>query len=450
MSTQAPPDTATTSATAATARTGSMAPGSGGTEAARGPAAQPAHAPARRTRAGGEPAASGTGKGPRLALLDGLRLVAALAVVLFHYTAWHHGYFGTGQVAHVWPTLSHITVLGDLGVQLFFLLSGLVVFRSLQGRSTGRFLGSRIGRVMPALWVAVLLSGLLQMLLWRTPQPGLTWGDLGWNLTLVGAPLHGAPWVDGVYWTLWIEARFYVMLLLVRAVLRWGIARAARRRGEVPGSVRTEPGPGAWTGFCAAWIAAGTLVIAIGGIPATDSYRDWALTPTYCGLFAGGMMLHLVAQHGLTRWRLVVLAAAAAQSAWTTALALPGQTEQVTGIHLPAAVYVACVLGFFGLIAAVLFTRAARVQWAWLTAAGALTYPVYLLHEVPGWFLIDHLSPVLAPGWVLALTLTAVLLAAWCVHRFVERPLGPRLSRLVASVWSTGFEPRSRLREPAR
>lgn len=354
---------------------------------------------------------------PRWALLDGLRLVAALMVVLFHYTAWHHSFWQRGEAAQVWSGLSFATAFGNLGVQLFFIISGLVVFRSLEGKSVGRFIGSRLGRIMPALWVAVFLSGALQLLLWRTPQPSLTWGDLGWNLTLVGAPLHGVPWVDGVYWTLWIEARFYLLLLLARWVLR------RLHRDDVRG----------WTGIALAWVAAGLAVIALTGIPRIDSRWDWALSPTYCGLFAGGMMLHLISRHGASPLRLTVLAASVAQSAWATAADMPTETAQVTGITVPALAYAALVLGFFALVAALVFTPLRRVGWAWLSTAGALTYPVYLLHEVPGWYLIDHLSPAWPPWLVLPLTLAAVLVAAYAVNRWVERPLGPRLNRAVSS-----------------
>lgn len=70
----------------------------------------------------GEPRAMPAPARPRLALLDALRLVAALAVVLFHWTAWHHGNWGRhgDPAAEAWPWLSQFTAVGALGVQLFF------------------------------------------------------------------------------------------------------------------------------------------------------------------------------------------------------------------------------------------------------------------------------------------------------------------------------------------
>jgi peptidoglycan/LPS O-acetylase OafA/YrhL len=88
---------------------------------------------------------------------------------------------------------------------------------------------------------------------------------------------------------------------------------------------------------------------------------------------------------------------------------------------------VACV----ALVAAVTLTPAARVGWRWLTAAGALTYPVYLLHEHWGWWAIVHLRGVL-PVWATLLVATGLSLAlAALVHHGVERRLGPPLRAAV-------------------
>ena len=73
-----------------------------------------------------------------------------------------------------------------------------------------------------------------------------------------------------------------------------------------------------------------------------------------------------------------------------------------------------------------------RVQWRWLTTAGLLTYPFYLLHQHIGLTLIHGLQDV-RPRY---LTLTAVILtllgAAWLLHRFIERPLARLLRAKLA------------------
>ncbi len=67
------------------------------------------------------------------------------------------------------------------------------------------------------------------------------------------------------------------------------------------------------------------------------------------------------------------------------------------------------------------------VGWRWLTVAGSLTYPLYLLHQHIGWAIIDELQHRMSPPLLVGLVLTAMLGLAWLVHRYVERPLAARM-----------------------
>ncbi len=61
----------------------------------------------------------------RLAELDALRGIAALAVVVFHYTV---------KAPEILPrvvTVDHGFALGNYGVQLFFAISGFVIFMTV-------------------------------------------------------------------------------------------------------------------------------------------------------------------------------------------------------------------------------------------------------------------------------------------------------------------------------
>jgi peptidoglycan/LPS O-acetylase OafA/YrhL len=97
--------------------------------------------------------------------LTGLRIVAALWVVLFHL----RGNFWTdfpGVARYLNPILEH----GDLGVDLFFALSGFVLTLNyadrmgncLSGRSTVKFLWARLARVWPAYFVTLNVAALWQ------------------------------------------------------------------------------------------------------------------------------------------------------------------------------------------------------------------------------------------------------------------------------------------------
>jgi len=80
----------------------------------------------------------------RLASLDLLRLVAALAVVLFHYL-FRGGI--TGDLDVEYAAAAPFAIYGYLGVSLFFLISGFVIAWSAEGRTWQEFAVARFARL---------------------------------------------------------------------------------------------------------------------------------------------------------------------------------------------------------------------------------------------------------------------------------------------------------------
>lgn len=150
----------------------------------------------------------GEKKTSRLAELDALRGVAAVLVMFFHFTTRYEQLFGHTSM----PLFS--LPWGHYGVNLFFMISGFVIFLTLHRiQQPMDFLVSRFSRLYPAFWVAVLITFLLTHWL---QLPGKT-VDLG-TATLNLLMFHGLfkiPSVDGVYWTLEIELLFYFWAIVV-------------------------------------------------------------------------------------------------------------------------------------------------------------------------------------------------------------------------------------------
>lgn len=373
--------------------------------------------PPRAAPAPASPAAAGPGgrRGPRLALLDALRLLAALAVVLFHWTAWHHGHWGRhGEpAAEAWPTLSQVTSVGSLGVQLFFIISGFVILLSCWGKSPAKFIGSRVGRLYPAYWVAVLAAAVLLFVLWPELGVNRSPGEILPNLTMFQGGMDGVGHLDGVYWTLWVEMKFYLWILAFMLI------------GTTEKRVLA---------FTVAWPLAGTVLQWALGAAGQDV--DWVLVllfPEYSALFAGGMALFLLHRfgHSPERWAALGLNGVLAAS-WSARIQ-QRETLELTGYDYPLWLFAAIVVGLFGLVALLSLTRLSSVQVPGASFAGSLTYPVYLTHQLWGWWVILLLSPVLPPGAVLAVALGAVLTVSYGIHRWVETPLGPRLSAQVTA-----------------
>ncbi|WP_423463207.1 acyltransferase family protein [Promicromonospora sp. MS192] len=338
-------------------------------------------------------------KRARMGVLDGLRFLAAAAVMLFHYTALGNPSWGVPPT-QVFPGLSDLTAFGAFGVDLFFVISGFVILLTAWGRDVRSYAISRITRLYPAYWVAVLLTGFLLLVLWPDRRDDVELTTVGVNLTMLQSAF-GMPHVDGVYWTLWVELRFYVLVGVLLVVGLTGARVLA---------------------FAALWPAAGAMAHEA-GLDLVANLLVWDYAP----LFAGGMALFLLTKdrRSLIAW-LVLAENVILGAAWSGR-----ETANIivsnTGHAVPDALSAAAVAGSFALVALATLTRLRHVSAAWLTTAGALTYPLYLVHEYWGWWVIHLLHDALPRYVVLAAAVVVVLAMAWLIQRFVEKPLAPVL-----------------------
>ncbi|MFF4956693.1 acyltransferase family protein [Streptomyces sp. NPDC001222] len=378
-------------------------PGSAPTPTAVGPtpplspAAAPSPAPVRPR-----------GGGARLRALDGLRLVAALMVAAYHYGG------RDGEVTQAWgssprhqfPTLHPFFAYGCLGVQIFFVISGFVICMSGWGRPLRSFFASRASRLLPAYWAAIVLVTAvfaLPAVAYKAVSPS----DALVNLTLMQQPL-GVDRVLGVCWTLWAEIRFYALFALCIV-----LPGANRRRVIL---------------FCACW----TLAAAIAQ-GAQMPLLNIVLMPEYAPFFIGGIGLYLVHRDRRDAYAWGIVAVSwligqhyAVRGLWHAADAPGFSYRSASGIILVV------TLGFVA-VAAIALGLFGWANWRWLTVAGALTYPFYLVHEHLGWVVIHALHEGLGiPSYgTFLLTVAAMLLLAWLLNRFVEDLLTPRIRRVL-------------------
>ena len=347
------------------------------------------------------------GRSDRLGVLDVLRVVAAFAVIGFHFLARDSPAWG-GEVPDEVAGVGRWAAYGRLGVPLFFVISGFVILMSSWGKDVPTFAASRVGRLYPAYWISVVLSVAISVVLW--PGYAAFFGgpvspsDAVLNLTMVQQAFGGQS-VSGVYWTLWYEARFYLLVALLMLV--------GMTRGRV-------------LAFAALWPVLGAMADQAGSDLLTT-----LLLPTYAPFFAGGMLLYVLHRdgHDLGTWLLVALNGAIALH-FSLRIHENALTE-LTPFAPSTIVLALLTLACFGLVAAATLTRATRWNAGWMVAAGALTYPVYLVHENLGWFVIASLRGRIGAWGAVLVAVAVALVAAWLLHRFVERPVGPRLRLVV-------------------
>ncbi len=139
--------------------------------------------------------------------LDALRGIAALFVVLFHFTLGR-------------PESKLGFNLGITGVDLFFIISGFVIFMSINNASsTKEFLINRFTRLYPTYWTCVSFTYLFYIMVCNTNniQRSILLTDYLANLTMFQHYFKIKD-IDGPYWTMLIEMLFYIFIAIVFSI----------------------------------------------------------------------------------------------------------------------------------------------------------------------------------------------------------------------------------------
>jgi peptidoglycan/LPS O-acetylase OafA/YrhL len=160
---------------------------------------------------------------PRFPLFDSLRGLAALAIVFTHV--------GLGSGANFNAVYGALLARMDVGVTLFFVLSGFLLYRPfvaarVENRAPIRlrdYARRRVLRIVPAYWLALTV-----LAIW----PGLTFTGPHW-VYYAFLQNYDFYWVlggIGQAWSLAIEASFYVLLPFYALALGALTRRFAPRR----------------------------------------------------------------------------------------------------------------------------------------------------------------------------------------------------------------------------
>lgn len=333
-------------------------------------------------------------KSKRYPEIDLLRGMACLMVVAFHYL--YRGQQGGWLTDHPAVWVGDLARYGYLGVHLFFMISGFVIFMSAEGVSVREFFASRVSRLYPVLWVGVILTSLVTVI---SGTPHFQVGGLQAlvNLTMVPHWMK-VEYVDGAYWSLAVELQFY-LLIGVMVWLKW--LRHAERVMTV-------------------W-----LLIATANVIRPVYFAEFWLDAQWASLFVAGMLFYRVSREGWTRVRSGLMLWCYALSVaylWKAA----GKEAAVladsgfSGLGITLALLTSFYLVFYA-VSQKIVSIGSNAVYVWM---GVLTYPVYILHQNIGYILLE------AGGWRgvdfqwrALIVLLGVVGAAWAVNRSLERPL---------------------------
>ena len=369
--------------------------------------------------------------GRRIASLDGLRTVAILAVVAFHYCYRWGPPLNRESLYPYGPALAALpgVRLGQYGVHLFFVISGFVIAMTLERCRTPReFVVRRYARLAPAMLLWSVITFAAMQVIPHAPFPERAAWFVS-ALTFIGpvtlnriAPSIDFHSIDGVYWSLYVEVQFYAVACLVyfSAPKRFGI--------------------------CLGLLSAIACWLLIVRIPLASPLSNNLLIPLFLPWFVMGIGLHALARRA---------------DRPLGALLISVSTLELLALYasgVPDAVPIGVVVAVPILFAATIWFR----PFAGLLAArpmariGVASYGLYLLHENFGVAILHSLPPMHALGGAIAAIVVAVGCTAMALASFhwIETPLARaiRARLLPASVRTsavTGGEYARRSGDPA-
>jgi peptidoglycan/LPS O-acetylase OafA/YrhL len=315
----------------------------------------------------------------RLTELDALRGLAALSVLFYHFTGQFDRLYGHP------PPPPYAFEAGNYGVQLFFVISGFVIFMTLERTKHALdFAVSRFSRLFPAFWAALAIT-LLAVQFAGLPGQRVPVYDALINVTML-PDFFGAREVDGSYWTLQIELFFYVQMLL------WFMVGGLKRIRLV----------------IVGWL----LLVAVYGIEArlgvslSYTVRE-LLVVRFIAFFAAGISLFRAYRGDDRPWQSALLLAGCVLGTWAV-------------WSWQEALVLALCIGIFALFIRGQLRVLSRQPFV---ALGAVSYTLYLLHQDIGYISIAYLERSgFAPWASIALSAVAMLALACLLTITVERP----------------------------
>ena len=320
-----------------------------------------------------------SGEAPRIRLqsLDIMRGLAALAVLLFHYSV---------VLPRIVPAARPIPLAfseGGYGVHLFFIVSGFVILMSLERSTASQFLISRFTRLYPVYWLACLTTfAVLTLSHWIDYD--VTPGEFLVNLTMLQSYLRVGD-VDGVYWSLAYELGFYAFLFA-----------ALRLCGP-----RVVP-------ILPYYMLAGAILFRFAAAYIPHPLHLLLMINPYAELFGCGLSLYLLRTRGFSLAQAAILPAAPLVEAL-----YDGWHGLIVVSLIVAVMSVACLSRWQP-------GRLAR-PLIWL---GGISYALYLTHQMLGYAVIAQLQAMGVGPWAsFAIALAAALLLAHALTYYWERPV---------------------------
>lgn len=326
--------------------------------------------------------------------LDLLRLLAAFAVVLFHYTAVLPNSI-ENSLAPTYPLLESIFKYGFLGVQFFFMISGFVILLTASKKNWQGFVISRISRLYPAFWIALTITTLAILLL-DDNKTNFEFSQYFWNLTMVPEYI-GIENIDAVYWTLQVEIKFYFWIFIIMLFKKLHYIKI----------------------IIFFWL----ILSILSTFNFKYDYSHNFLIPQWAPYFSAGAIFYMIKTQGKTKENLAILTLSYCLSVYYAIDAAKIETE-IFNLNYSSYIITMIITCYFAIFLFIIRSNKRRhFNKAWFVTLGGISYPLYLLHNKLGEILLEKLSGKMDAYLLLFLNISLMLVISFILYRYFEKKL---------------------------
>jgi peptidoglycan/LPS O-acetylase OafA/YrhL len=337
--------------------------------------------------------------------LDTTRFLAALAVLLYHYTFSAARLLGTPAFG-----IDKISRYGYLGVDAFFIISGYVVLMSSMHKSPKYFLISRVVRLYPAYFICCIITFVvLYFGKVSTPEiPHVTLKLLIYNLTMFQEFL-GKVNLSGIFWTLTYELGFYFIILMLAALKLWKHLIL----------------------IIILWL---TYTLFINYSTEKNAF-SFFLIPKYSPCFIAGMLFYLLRINYTKNWKIYLLIIFCFLVNIKNNIQI---TEDMNNFYHDANAMNTIVVFSITLLFYTFFFLSASEKlnfkvFRHTSRLGVLTYPLYLMHPF-GIGIFMALGATWNKYFLLLLATTLSISISFLIYKFVEERFRNRFKSLMVSI----------------
>jgi peptidoglycan/LPS O-acetylase OafA/YrhL len=323
----------------------------------------------------------------RFTELDALRGVAVLTVALFHYSLAYDYHY------HIKESGKFYLEYGNFAVYLFFVISGFVIFMTLDKTKKGAdFIVSRFSRLYPAYWAAIFMTVIFLKLL---PVPTLgnyTVKEIAVNLTMI-EQVFKVRFIDQVYWTLKVELTFYILMFVLF------LTKYLKKINLI----------------CFIWLGL-SLISSLVNFP-LKRIADAVFILEYAPFFIAGIgFYNLIKNRSNYISHLIIALSFLVNISWL----YQGFDPEYNYSPTIAIIIAFCIYGIFYLF---VYDHLSVLKNKALVFFGGISYSLYLIHNVIGYSIIYRLRMYINSEWFyIPVTLLITTSMAILLNMLVEKP----------------------------